>query len=293
MCGIPAGRGPGSTLQMAHRQTSDLLRARPQQRAARRPEHLTEQRARPPIVELRRRHQGLPGRPRRPGARQRCGSTAASSSSSSAPPAAARSTLIKTADPRARADRRRGADRRPRHRHALGTKVPRSCAPDRHRLPGLQAAPQPQRLRQRRLRAAGDRRVPRRDPAQGARRAAPGRPRRQGEELSPTSSRAASSSVSPIARAFVNHPPLLLADEPTGNLDPDTSVGIMQLLYRINRTGTTVVVVTHDREMVDKMRRRVIALDERPDRPRPGRRHLHRATSRRASSPCACATRWA
>jgi cell division transport system ATP-binding protein len=64
-----------------------------------------------------------------------------------------------------------------------------------------------------------------------------------------------------IARAFVNHPPILICDEPTGNLDPDTSVGIMQLLYRINRTGTTVVMATHDREMVDKMRRRVIALD--------------------------------
>jgi cell division transport system ATP-binding protein len=64
-----------------------------------------------------------------------------------------------------------------------------------------------------------------------------------------------------IARAFVNHPPLLLADEPTGNIDPETSIGIMQLLYRINRTGTTVLVVTHDREMVDKMRRRVIALE--------------------------------
>jgi cell division transport system ATP-binding protein len=64
-----------------------------------------------------------------------------------------------------------------------------------------------------------------------------------------------------IARAFVNHPPLLLADEPTGNLDPETSIGIMQLLYRINRTGTTVLVVTHDRDMVDKMRRRVIALE--------------------------------
>jgi cell division transport system ATP-binding protein len=63
-----------------------------------------------------------------------------------------------------------------------------------------------------------------------------------------------------IARAFVNHPPLLLADEPTGNLDPDTSIGIMQLIHRINRTGTTVVVATHDREMVDKMRRRVIEL---------------------------------
>jgi cell division transport system ATP-binding protein len=64
-----------------------------------------------------------------------------------------------------------------------------------------------------------------------------------------------------IARAFVNHPPLLICDEPTGNLDPDTSVGIMQLLYRINRSGTTVVMATHDREMVDKMRKRVIALD--------------------------------
>ena len=65
-----------------------------------------------------------------------------------------------------------------------------------------------------------------------------------------------------IARAVVNHPPLLICDEPTGNLDPDTSVGIMQLLYRINRAGTTVLMATHDREMVDKMRKRVIALDE-------------------------------
>jgi cell division transport system ATP-binding protein len=65
-----------------------------------------------------------------------------------------------------------------------------------------------------------------------------------------------------IARACVNHPPLLICDEPTGNLDPDTSVGIMQLLYRINRAGTTILMVTHDREMVDKMRKRVIALEE-------------------------------
>jgi cell division transport system ATP-binding protein len=63
-----------------------------------------------------------------------------------------------------------------------------------------------------------------------------------------------------VARAFVNHPPLLLADEPTGNLDPETSIGIMQLLYRINRTGTTVIVATHDKSMVDRMRRRVIEL---------------------------------
>jgi cell division transport system ATP-binding protein len=65
-----------------------------------------------------------------------------------------------------------------------------------------------------------------------------------------------------VARAFVNHPPLLLADEPTGNLDPETSVGIMQLLYRINRTGTTVVVATHDKVMVDRMRRRVIEVSQ-------------------------------
>ncbi len=63
-----------------------------------------------------------------------------------------------------------------------------------------------------------------------------------------------------IARAFVNHPALLIADEPTGNLDPETSIGIMQLLYRINRTGTTVVMATHDRDLVDKMQMRVIEL---------------------------------
>ncbi len=64
-----------------------------------------------------------------------------------------------------------------------------------------------------------------------------------------------------IARAFVNRPPLLLCDEPTGNLDPQTSLGIMKLLERINKTGTTVLIATHDREMVDNMRRRVIALE--------------------------------
>ena len=65
-----------------------------------------------------------------------------------------------------------------------------------------------------------------------------------------------------VARAFVNHPPLLLADEPTGNLDPETSIGIMQLLYRINRTGSTVIVATHDQAMVDRMRRRVIEVEK-------------------------------
>lgn len=64
-----------------------------------------------------------------------------------------------------------------------------------------------------------------------------------------------------IARAFVNHPMLLIADEPTGNLDPDTSLGIMDLLLRINRTGTTVMVATHDQHTVDRMQMRVIALE--------------------------------
>ena len=63
-----------------------------------------------------------------------------------------------------------------------------------------------------------------------------------------------------IARAFVNRPMILIADEPTGNLDPSTSVGIMKLLDRINRTGTTVVMATHDHGVVDQMRKRVVEL---------------------------------
>jgi len=64
-----------------------------------------------------------------------------------------------------------------------------------------------------------------------------------------------------IARAFANRPMLLIADEPTGNLDPSTSVGIMRLLDRINRTGTTVVMATHDAAIVDQMRKRVVELE--------------------------------
>jgi len=64
-----------------------------------------------------------------------------------------------------------------------------------------------------------------------------------------------------VARAFVNRPAILIADEPTGNLDPSTSVGIMKLLDRINRTGTTVVMATHDADIVDQMRKRVIELE--------------------------------
>ena len=64
-----------------------------------------------------------------------------------------------------------------------------------------------------------------------------------------------------VARAFVNRPMILLADEPTGNIDPATSIGIMKVLDRINRTGTTIVMATHDQRIVDAMRRRVIELD--------------------------------
>jgi len=95
-----------------------------------------------------------------------------------------------------------------------------------------------------------------------------------------------------IARAFVNHPPLLLADEPTGNLDPETSLGIMQLIHRINRTGTTVIVATHDHEMVDRMRRRVIELsegrvvrDERAGRYKPAAAPAHPTVPHGTSGP--------
>ena len=64
-----------------------------------------------------------------------------------------------------------------------------------------------------------------------------------------------------VARAYVNNPTILIADEPTGNLDPATSVGIMKLLDRINRTGTTIIMATHDVAIVDQMRKRIIQLD--------------------------------
>jgi cell division transport system ATP-binding protein len=230
---------------MARRETSELLRARPS--TQRRPEHLTEQRAAPPIVEMRKVTKVYPG-----------GHVAIERVSLRVdrgefvflvgPTGCGKTTLIKTLirelQPTegevliAGRDISSLSDKKvPQLRRRIGTVYDnvayalqvigasrseiRRKVPDALRLVGL---------------ADKVKNFP--DQLSGG----------EQQRLS-------------VARAFVNHPPLLLADEPTGNLDPNTSIGIMQVLYRINRTGTTVVVVTHDREMVDKMRRRVIALD--------------------------------
>ena len=139
--------------------------------------------------------------------------------------------LIKELEPTDGRDPRR----RPRPRGDPAPARPVLPPQPRRGLPGLQAAAEPHGLRQRRLRAAGHGRHAPRDPREGAGHPAPDRPVAPSCTTTPTSSPAASSSASSVARAFVNHPPLLLADEPTGNLDPETSIGIMQLLYRINQ----------------------------------------------------------
>ena len=88
-----------------------------------------------------------------------------------------------------------------------------------------------------------------------------------------------------VARAFVNRPMILLADEPTGNIDPATSIGIMKVLDRINRTGTTVVMATHDAAIVDSMRKRVIELGVRQGRPRPVTRGIRPGVLTRPARP--------
>ena len=161
----------------------------------------------------------------------------------------------------ARADVGAHPRRRPRPRPAQALEGADAAPERRLRLPGLQAACRIARAAENvayALRVQGE-------PAASIRRKVPEvlnlvglahKMSSKPEELSGGEQQRVS-----IARAVVNHPPLLICDEPTGNLDPDTSVGIMQLLHRINTAGTTILMVTHDREMVDKMRKRVIALD--------------------------------
>ena len=246
-----------SSSRMARRQTSEVLRTRP--RATRRPEHLTEQRPSPPIVEMRRVTKVYPG-----------GHVALENVSLRVdrgefvflvgPTGCGKTTLIKTLLRELRptdgevlvAGRDIGslADKRvPQLRRRIGTVFQDyKLLPNRTVYDNVAYA----------LQVIGASRSEIRKKVPDALRLVglADKVKNYPDQLSGGEQQRLS-----VARAFVNHPPLLLADEPTGNLDPNTSVGIMQVLYRINRTGTTVVVVTHDREMVDKMRRRVIALD--------------------------------
>ncbi len=243
---------------MARRQTSELLRARPT-KPARRPEHLTEQRARPPIVEMRKVTKAYPG-----------GHVALERVSLRVdrgefvflvgPTGCGKTTLIKTLIRELQptegevliAGRDIGSlsDKKvPQLRRRIGTVFQDyKLLPSRNVYDNVAYALQVIGASRSEIR----RKVPDALRLVGLADKVKNFP----DQLSGGEQQRLS-----VARAFVNHPPLLLADEPTGNLDPNTSIGIMQVLYRINRTGTTVVVVTHDREMVDKMRRRVIALD--------------------------------
>jgi cell division transport system ATP-binding protein len=243
---------------MARRQTSELLRARP--KAQRRPEHLTEQRARPPIVEMRRVTKVYPG-----------GHVGLEHVSLRVdrgefvflvgPTGCGKTTLIKTLirelQPTegevliAGRDIASLSDKKvPQLRRRIGTVFQDyKLLPSRNVYDNVAYALQVIGASRSEIR----RKVPDALRLVGLADKVKSFP----DQLSGGEQQRLS-----VARAFVNHPPLLLADEPTGNLDPNTSIGIMQVLYRINRTGTTVVVVTHDREMVDKMRRRVIALQD-------------------------------
>jgi cell division transport system ATP-binding protein len=242
---------------MARRQTSDLLRARP--RTQRRPEHLTERRAQPPIVEMRKVTKVYPGGHvglERVSLRVDRGEFVFLVG----PTGCGKTTLIKTLlrelQPTEGEILVAGRDistlpekKVPQLRRRIGTVFQDyKLLPSRSVYDNVAYA----------LQVIGASRAEIREKVPDALRLVglADKVKSFPDQLSGGEQQRLS-----VARAFVNHPPLLLADEPTGNLDPNTSIGIMQVLYRINRTGTTVVVVTHDREMVDKMRRRVIALE--------------------------------
>jgi cell division transport system ATP-binding protein len=242
---------------MARRQTSDLLRARP--RTQRRPEHLTERRAQPPIVEMRKVTKVYPGGHvglERVSLRVDRGEFVFLVG----PTGCGKTTLIKTLlrelQPTEGEILVAGRDistlpekKVPQLRRRIGTVFQDyKLQPSRSVYDNVAYA----------LQVIGASRAEIREKVPDALRLVglADKVKSFPDQLSGGEQQRLS-----VARAFVNHPPLLLADEPTGNLDPNTSIGIMQVLYRINRTGTTVVVVTHDREMVDKMRRRVIALE--------------------------------
>jgi cell division transport system ATP-binding protein len=242
---------------MARRQTSELLRARP--RTQRRPEHLTERRAQPPIVEMRKVTKVYPGGHvglERVSLRVDRGEFVFLVG----PTGCGKTTLIKTLlrelQPTEGEILVAGRDistlpekKVPQLRRRIGTVFQDyKLLPSRSVYDNVAYA----------LQVIGASRAEIREKVPDALRLVglADKVKSFPDQLSGGEQQRLS-----VARAFVNHPPLLLADEPTGNLDPNTSIGIMQVLYRINRTGTTVVVVTHDREMVDKMRRRVIALE--------------------------------
>ena len=276
---------------MARRQTSDPPRTRGP-RTQRRPEHLTEQRARPPIIEMRRvtkvypgghvglEHVSLRGRPRRVRLPRR-------------PDRLRQVDPDQDADPRAPAHRGRGPDRRPRHRLAGRQEDPAAAPPDRHRLPGLQAAARPHRLRQRRLRAAGDRRRrARRSASKVPRRPAPGRPRRQAQELPRPALRRRA--AAPLRRPRLRQPPAAAAGgradrQPRpGHLDRDHAAALPDQPDRHHRRGRHPRPRDGRQDAPPRDRARL-----RPRRPRPGRRRLHPTRSPHASSRCGSATRWA
>jgi cell division transport system ATP-binding protein len=243
---------------MARRQTPELLRARP--KVQRRPEHLTEQRARPPIVEMRNVTKVYPGGHvglERVSLRVDRGEFVFLVGPTGCGKTTLIKTLIRELQPTegeiliAGRDIADLADKKvPQLRRRIGTVFQDyKLLPSRNVYDNVAYA----------LQVIGASRSEIRKKVPDALRLVglADKVKNFPDQLSGGEQQRLS-----VARAFVNHPPLLLADEPTGNLDPNTSIGIMQVLYRINRTGTTVVVVTHDREMVDKMRRRVIALQD-------------------------------